>query len=106
MHPDLINALHEFADLFEMRGYKYAVIGGIATRVLGIPRPTYDVDFTLSVSREENFSRFSLLNSEQQAVVRDHLELCRVDCDDFILPLISTALSQYWNSPEHVGSKA
>jgi predicted nucleotidyltransferase len=52
MHPDLINALHEFADLFEMRGYKYAIMGGIAARVLGIPRPTYDVDFTLAVSRD------------------------------------------------------
>lgn len=52
MHPDLINALHEFADLFEARGFRYAIMGGIAARVLGIPRPTYDVDFTLAVSRD------------------------------------------------------
>jgi len=52
MHRDLINALHEFADLFEARGYRYAVMGGIATRVLGIPRPTYDVDFALAISRD------------------------------------------------------
>ena len=27
-------------------------MGDIAARVLGIPRPTYDVDFTLSISRD------------------------------------------------------
>lgn len=53
MHPDLIDALHEFVDLFEEHGYQYAIMGGIAVRVLGIPRPTYDVDFTLSVSRAQ-----------------------------------------------------
>ena len=52
MHPDLIMAMHDFVDLFEARGYRYAIMGGIAARVLGIPRPTYDIDFTLSVSRE------------------------------------------------------
>lgn len=65
-----------------------------------------DLIFHLTFIHDGNFSRFSLLNSEQRAVVRDYLELCRVECDDFILPLISTALSQYWNSPEHVGSEA
>jgi len=52
MHPDLVNALHEFVGLFELRGYRYAIMGDIAARVLGIPRPTYDVDFTLSISRD------------------------------------------------------
>jgi predicted nucleotidyltransferase len=58
MYPDLINALHEFADLFEARGYRYAVMGGIAARILGIPRPTYDIDFTLAVERSELASLF------------------------------------------------
>ena len=53
MHPDLINALHEFAEMFETRGYCYAIMGGIAARVLGIPRPTYDVDFTLAAARDQ-----------------------------------------------------
>ena len=52
MSPDLICAMHEFADMFEVRGYRYAIMGGIAARVLGIPRPTYDVDFALAVSRD------------------------------------------------------
>ena len=53
MPPDLVNALHEFVSMFEARGYRYAVMGGVAVRVLGIPRPTYDVDFTLAVSRDQ-----------------------------------------------------
>ncbi len=53
MPPDLINALHEFVEMFEVRGYRYGIMGGIAVRVLGIPRPTYDVDFTLAVSRDQ-----------------------------------------------------
>ena len=52
MPPDLIVALHEFVEIFEARGYRYAIMGGLAARVLGIPRPTYDVDFTLAVSRD------------------------------------------------------
>lgn len=58
MHPDLVNALHEFVDLFEARAYRYALMGGIAARILGIPRPTYDVDFTLAVERSELTSLF------------------------------------------------
>ena len=63
MHPDLINALHEFVDLFEARGYRYAVMGGIAARILGIPRPTYDVDFTLAVERSELTSLFEAVEA-------------------------------------------
>ena len=53
MPLDLIVALHEFVEMFEARGYRYAIMGGIAARVLGIPRPTYDVDFTLAVARDQ-----------------------------------------------------
>ena len=53
MHADLIDALYEFVDLFETHDYRYAVMEGIAARILGVPRPTYDVDFTLAVDRDE-----------------------------------------------------
>lgn len=43
---DLTRALKDFTDLFDRLGTPYAVMGGIAVRVYGIPRPTYDVDFT------------------------------------------------------------
>ncbi len=52
MHPDLISAMHEFADMFETRGYRYALMGGIAGGIFGIPRPAYNVDFALAVSRD------------------------------------------------------
>jgi hypothetical protein len=48
---DLARALWDFAQLFERLGTPYAVMGGIAVRVYGIPRPTYDVDFTLAIDR-------------------------------------------------------
>ncbi|HEX4131871.1 MAG TPA: nucleotidyltransferase [Pirellulales bacterium] len=44
-------ALRDFVELFERLGVRYAVIGGIAVRTYGIPRPTYDVDFTIALPR-------------------------------------------------------
>jgi hypothetical protein len=32
-------------------GIPYAVMGGIAVRIYGIPRPTHDIDFTLALDR-------------------------------------------------------
>ena len=44
-------ALEDFIKIFENQGIAYAVMGGLAVRVHGIPRPTHDVDFTISVDR-------------------------------------------------------
>lgn len=38
--------------IFERLALPYAVMGGIAVRVYGIPRPTYDIDFTVAIPRE------------------------------------------------------
>ena len=46
---DLSRALKDFTDRM---GTPYAVMGGISVRVYGIPRPTYDVDFTAAIPRE------------------------------------------------------
>jgi hypothetical protein len=43
---DLTSALKEIAHVFELLSAKYVVMGGMAVRIHGIPRPTYDVDFT------------------------------------------------------------
>jgi hypothetical protein len=48
---DLAQALNDLARLFETLGTPYALMGGIAVRVYGIPRPTYDVDITLALER-------------------------------------------------------
>lgn len=48
---DLAQALRDFVLLFERMGTPYAVMGGIAVRIYGIPRPTHDIDFTLALDR-------------------------------------------------------
>jgi hypothetical protein len=45
-------ALRDFVSLFERFDWPYVLMGGFAVRVYGIPRPTYDVDFTIAISRE------------------------------------------------------
>ena len=50
---DLALALIEIAGVFESLSARYAVMGGVAVRVHGIPRPTYDVDFTVALAREK-----------------------------------------------------
>ena len=50
---DLARALGDFIQLFERLRIRYAVMGGIAVRVYGIPRPTHDVDFTLAIHRDK-----------------------------------------------------
>ena len=48
---DLAKSLSDLADLFERMSIPYAVMGGIAVRAYGIPRPTHDVDFTIALDR-------------------------------------------------------
>lgn len=48
---ELSKALEDFSRLFESLGVDYAVMGGIAVRAHGIPRPTQDVDFTAAIER-------------------------------------------------------
>ncbi len=51
MNASLIQAIKDFVTLFDSRGLSYAVLGGLAARAHGIPRPTWDVDFALGVER-------------------------------------------------------
>jgi len=53
MNRDLVDTLHEVVSLFERLELSYAVMGGLAARVHGIPRPTYDIDFALSIDRDD-----------------------------------------------------
>ena len=46
-------ALQSCLQLFQQRGDEYALMGGFAVRAHGVPRPTYDVDFTLALDRDE-----------------------------------------------------
>ena len=49
---DLTDALRDTVLLFGRLGAPYAVMGGIAVRLYGIPRPTHDIDFTAAIDRE------------------------------------------------------
>lgn len=45
--------LREMVGLLEEMELPYAVMGGMAVRAHGLPRPTYDVDVTVAIPRDE-----------------------------------------------------
>ena len=55
----LADVVRQLTELLEKRGIPYAVMGGLAVRVHGIPRPTHDVDLTVDISREKLATLFS-----------------------------------------------
>lgn len=46
---DPTTVIHDLVEIFDQLRLPYAIMGGIAGRAHGIPRPTYDLDFTLGV---------------------------------------------------------
>jgi hypothetical protein len=52
MNASLDDVAGEFVAMFEKMGVPYAMMGGLAVRLHALPRPTYDVDFTVSLPRE------------------------------------------------------
>lgn len=48
---DVVATLHRFVELFDRLQIPYAIMGGWAVRVYALPRPTYDVDFTITLDR-------------------------------------------------------
>lgn len=53
MPARLDEVTQQFVQLFEAEGIPYALMGGIAIRIHALPRPTFDVDFTILLSRAE-----------------------------------------------------
>jgi hypothetical protein len=51
-HP-LFDVGEELIDLFEQREIPYFIMGGFAVRLWGLPRPTFDLDFTVDMPREK-----------------------------------------------------
>jgi len=49
---DLLDCLDELTGLLEAEGILHVVMGGLAVRVYGIPRATYDLDFTIALDRQ------------------------------------------------------
>lgn len=50
---ELEKTLFEITSLLTQAGYEYAVMGGLAVRVHSIPRPTHDVDLTITIDRSD-----------------------------------------------------
>jgi hypothetical protein len=46
-------AARDFIGIFDRLQRPYALMGGLAVRAFGVPRPTYDVDIILAVADEE-----------------------------------------------------
>lgn len=65
---DLTTVIHDLVDVFDRLGLPYAIMGGIAVRAHGIPRPTYDVDFTLAVPRERLADMFATISDRGYTV--------------------------------------
>jgi hypothetical protein len=49
--------------IFEGLGIDYAIMGGMAVRMHALPRPTYDLDFTLAIERSALPSLFAAAES-------------------------------------------
>jgi hypothetical protein len=62
--------LLDMVGVCEEGDFTYAVMGGLAVRVHGIPRPTYDVDFQLTV-HEEQLSRFVALVEQRDYTISE-----------------------------------
>ena len=58
---DLTAVIHDLADLFDRLHLPYAIMGGIAVRAHGLPRPTFDVDFVLAVPRDRLDALFTAI---------------------------------------------
>lgn len=58
LNQSVEHVLMTIVDLFEQFSVDYAVMGGIAVRVHGVPRPTYDVDFTVAINEGHQLSAF------------------------------------------------
>lgn len=48
----LVEALRDFLRLLEDLRLEHVLMGGFAVRIYGVPRPTYDIDFTVAIARE------------------------------------------------------
>lgn len=48
----LDEVLRACLSIFDRLAVSYVIMGGLAVRLLGIPRPTFDVDLTVTIARE------------------------------------------------------
>lgn len=61
---DLDEVLRACVDIFERLSVPHLVMGGLAIRFFGIPRPTFDVDLTVSIQRDRLPELYDELETE------------------------------------------
>lgn len=59
---EIISTLRDVSAALHRLDIPYAVMGGLAVRAHGIPRPTYDLDFTIAIEREQLVVLFDTLD--------------------------------------------
>lgn len=59
---EIITTLREVSALLGEFQIPYAVMGGLAVRAHGLPRPTYDLDFTIALARNRLVPLFDRLD--------------------------------------------
>lgn len=64
MQNPVVRALFEIIDLLETEKIEYAVMGGLAVRALALPRPTNDVDITISLPRDALLELLTFMDSK------------------------------------------
>ena len=69
---DIGVALRDITAVMESLSLSYAVIGGVAVRAYGIPRPTYDLDFTIAISRQRLVDLFDAVENEGYSVAESY----------------------------------
>jgi hypothetical protein len=60
---DVEQALKDYVAIFNALGIPYAVMGGLAVRAYGVPRPTYDVDVMLAIDESKLPELFDAVES-------------------------------------------
>lgn len=53
LNPPVVEALRELIEFLDRRSIGWAVLGGLAIRVLALPRPTFDVDVIVAVGTDD-----------------------------------------------------
>ena len=100
LSTDTLNECSSALSFFDAGGMRYHLPAYLIAALIG----ELEIELMIPLTDLHDFGldRFSLLNTQQRAVVRDFLERCLVDSDEFFRPSLSLALSRYWRSPTHV----
>lgn len=69
---ELEQTLFSITEFLSQAGYEYAVMGGLAVRVHSIPRPTHDVDLTISIERNKLPALFESLEQLGHSVAKSY----------------------------------